>query len=81
MKNLQPSTATVVEVSPDRWKLQASELELSLDPAELGFRTTDELEPLDHVHGQDRAIHALEFGLDRAAPGLQHLRLRDDRSG
>jgi lon-related putative ATP-dependent protease len=33
------------------------------DLSELGFRTTDELEPLDVTVGQDRALRALELGL------------------
>jgi lon-related putative ATP-dependent protease len=63
MQNRQSSTAAILDASRDRWKLQASDLELPLDPAELGFRTTEELEPLDHLHGQERALRALEFGL------------------
>jgi lon-related putative ATP-dependent protease len=63
MQNRRSSTAPVRNASPDRWELQASDLALSLEPAELGFRTTDELEPLDHLHGQERALRALEFGL------------------
>lgn len=47
----------------DRWRLQADELAFPLDPATLGFRTTAELEPLDTVVGQERALRALEFGL------------------
>jgi hypothetical protein len=63
MQNRRSSTVADLDASRDRWKLQASELELPLDPADLGFRTTDELEPLDHLHGQERALRALEFGL------------------
>ncbi len=60
-------------VSPDgkppdhQWKLRPEELEPSIDPDGLGFQTTDELEPLDQVVGQARALRALEFGL-----GLRH---------
>src|SRR5579875_3112228 len=63
MQNSRPLITAIHNTSPDRWKLQASDLGPSLDPAELGFRTTDELEPLDHLHGQERALRALEFGL------------------
>ena len=63
MQNRRSSTTAILDASRDRWKLQASDLELSLDPADLGFQTTEELEPLDHLHGQERALRALEFGL------------------
>lgn len=49
--------------APAHWELKAADLEFPLDPDTLGFRTTAELEPLDHVVGQDRALRALEFGL------------------
>ncbi|MGB0212266.1 AAA family ATPase, partial [Algiphilus sp.] len=39
------------------------------DPASLGFSTTNELEPLEHPAGQDRALEALEFGTGIAEPG------------
>ncbi|HEY8506046.1 MAG TPA: ATP-binding protein [Gemmataceae bacterium] len=60
-------------VSPDRnvpagrWELRPDELGPEIDPAGLGFRTTDELEPLEEVVGQERALRALEFGL-----GVRH---------
>jgi predicted ATP-dependent protease len=49
--------------SPDCWELQPADLEFPLNPSELGFLSTNELEPLDQVVGQDRALRALEFGL------------------
>ena len=33
------------------------------DPATLAFETTDDLEPLEHVIGQDRAVEAVRFGI------------------
>lgn len=33
------------------------------DPASLGFRTTEELKPIEGIIGQARAIRALQFGL------------------
>ena len=39
------------------------------DPDELGFETTDELPPLEGTIGQERAISALELGLDIEEPG------------
>ena len=40
------------------------------DPDELGFETTDELPPLEGTIGQERAISALELGLDIEEPGF-----------
>jgi len=47
----------------DPRELAISELAPQLEPSQLGFRTTDELEPLEEVFGQDRALRALELGL------------------
>ena len=50
-------------VSTDRWRLRPEELDLPIDPAALGFRTTADLEPLDAIVGQECAVQALAFGL------------------
>jgi lon-related putative ATP-dependent protease len=42
--------------------LEASELRRSVDPASLGFKTTDELHPITGLIGQDRALKAIQFG-------------------
>jgi lon-related putative ATP-dependent protease len=39
------------------------------DPATLGFTSTEELPSLEESIGQDRALHALEFGIDIRAHG------------
>ena len=39
------------------------------DPESLGFETTEEVPPLDRLVGQDRALDALELGLELEAPG------------
>ncbi|HXK62228.1 MAG TPA: AAA family ATPase, partial [Acidobacteriota bacterium] len=44
-------------------ELQAQDLRYSCDPKTLGFKSTDELEPLDQVIGQDRAVRSIDFGL------------------
>lgn len=44
-------------------KLQAQDIGPTLDPSTFGFRTTDELQPLDEIVGQPRAIRAMELGL------------------
>ena len=42
--------------------LEASELRRVVNPATLGFKTTDELEPATGLIGQDRALRAIQFG-------------------
>jgi lon-related putative ATP-dependent protease len=42
--------------------LDASELRRVVDPATLGFKTTDELKPIAGLIGQDRALKAIQFG-------------------
>jgi len=38
-------------------------LRLRIDPQKLPFKTTEELEPLDEIIGQERAVKALRFGV------------------
>lgn len=49
--------------------LAPGELYQPCDPANLDFSTTDELEPLDTRHLQERAVEALEFGREIDHPG------------
>jgi len=44
-------------------ELKANQLRYICDPNRLGFKTTEELEPLDQVIGQDRAVRSIDFGL------------------
>ena len=44
--------------------LQAESLYRACDPDQLDFETTAELEPLDGPLGQERAMQAIEFGID-----------------
>lgn len=43
--------------------LAVSQLTLSTDPASLGFVTTADLEPVEGIVGQDRAVEAVDFAL------------------
>src|SRR5688572_27028191 len=43
--------------------LEASELRRAVDPATLGFKTTDELIPVTGLIGQERALKAIQFGV------------------
>jgi lon-related putative ATP-dependent protease len=42
--------------------LDASELRRVVNPAALGFKTTEELKPISGLIGQDRALKAIQFG-------------------
>ena len=51
-------------MSPNRWELKSESLRAVCDPDALGFETTSDVSPLkEKVVAQDRAVHALEFGL------------------
>ena len=47
--------------------LAVGELRRTVDPAKLGFKTTAELDPITGLIGQDRALEALEFGMQMHA--------------
>jgi len=49
--------------------LTAAELRPGVDAELLGFETTDELEDLGEILGQDRAVHALTFGMGMRSGG------------
>lgn len=50
-------------------RLSTRELRCSCDPSSFGFKTTAELDPLDEVIGQKRAVQAIDFGLNMDSPG------------
>ncbi len=52
-----------------KFELTPSELRCLCDPAIFKFKDTSEIEPLDEVIGQQRAVQAIEFGLDMKSPG------------
>ena len=54
----------------DLLKLPIESLTPICDPGALGFETTSEIEPLSGTVGQERAVSALEMGLDIEAPGF-----------
>jgi len=51
------------------FELSVSDLRSVCDPETFSFKNTAEIEPLDEVIGQERAVHAIEFGLNMASPG------------
>ena len=54
-------------------RLTPEELRWTLDTSTLPFATTDELEPLDEILGQDRGVEALRFGIGVRRPGYNIL--------
>ena len=57
-------------MSVEHLKVPVRSLTRVCNPDALGFETTAEVTPLDGTIGQDRAISALEIGLDIDAPGF-----------
>jgi lon-related putative ATP-dependent protease len=57
-------------MTEDKFKIPVSMLSPSVDPTQLGFEDTSELEPLTEIIGQERAVEALEFGLQIKGPGF-----------
>ena len=50
-------------------ELKFSDLRSICDPKMFTFKTTAEVDPLDNVIGQKRAVQAIEFGLNMKSPG------------
>ena len=50
-------------------ELKPSELRCICDPKIFTFNDTSEIEPLAEVIGQQRAVHAIDFGLNMKSPG------------
>jgi lon-related putative ATP-dependent protease len=49
-------------------ELSPAELRLVCDPTTFTFKDTSEVEPLDDVIGQERAVQAIDFGLNMKSP-------------
>ena len=54
--------AAVASLAPERLRWRC-------DPAQLGFTTTDEVQAIEAMVGQDRGLEALELGLELEAAG------------
>ena len=50
-------------------KLKPSDLRSICDPKMFTFKNTAEVNPLDEVIGQERAVQAINFGLNMKSPG------------
>ena len=51
------------------YELKPAELRSLCDPKTFTFKNTSEVEPLDDVIGQERAVQAIDFGLNMKSPG------------
>ena len=65
----------------NRGELSVEELRWTLDPESLGFTSTEELNALDGVIGQDRAVRAVSFGVDIEGPGYHVFALGPSGTG
>jgi lon-related putative ATP-dependent protease len=52
-----------------KFELNVSDLRLTCDPKIFKFKNTSEVKPLDTVIGQERAVQAIDFGLNMQDPG------------
>jgi lon-related putative ATP-dependent protease len=52
-----------------KFEVKASDLRLICDPKVFKFKNTSEVRPLDTVIGQERAVKAIDFGLNMDDPG------------
>jgi len=50
-------------------ELKPSDLRSICDASIFAFKNTGEVDPLDEVIGQERAVHAIDFGLNMKSPG------------
>jgi lon-related putative ATP-dependent protease len=57
-------------MTTEKFKIPLSMLAPMIDPGQLGFEDTSELEPLTEIIGQERAVEALEFGLGMKSAGF-----------
>jgi lon-related putative ATP-dependent protease len=67
--------------APGHDPLAISELRRIVDPRSLGFKTTADLEPIDGLIGQERALRAIEFGATIKAPDFNVFVLGPPASG
>ncbi len=55
--------------APKHKELKADDLRWKCDPNVFEFKTTDELEPIEGILGQERALNALRVGMELRSPG------------
>ena len=52
-----------------KFELKTKDLRWRCDPNSLGFETTDDIKCKPHIIGQDRALDAIQLGLEMRSPG------------
>lgn len=52
-----------------KWELRKKDMEIQIDLADLEFNTTKEIDSLDGIIGQERAVEALKFGIGMESDG------------
>ncbi|MGB6011340.1 MAG: Lon-like protease helical domain-containing protein, partial [Desulfobacterales bacterium] len=52
-----------------KFELKPADLRSICNPKMFKFKNTAEVDPLDNVIGQERAVQAIEFGLNMKSPG------------
>lgn len=67
--------------APEHPSLPVSRLRYHCDPSTLGFNTSDELEAVEELIGQDRALEAIRFGTSIMKPGFNLYLLGSHGSG
>ena len=53
----------------ETFELATHELRCACDPNQFEFNSTAEIDPLDEVIGQERAVQSIDFGLNMKSPG------------
>lgn len=61
--------------------IEVSELRVLTDPRSLGFKSTNDLEPIASLIGQDRALEAIRFGSEINRPGYNLFALGPQGTG
>jgi len=68
-------------VSEQHAALAPDQLRRTTDPSVFSFQTTAELKPLEHVIGQERAVRAIDFGIDMPGQGYNIFAMGSAGSG
>ena len=65
----------------EKKRLAPEQLRKKTDASSLGFKTTDDLKPLEEFIGQKRAVSAISFGLEVESKGYNIFVLGNPGSG
>ena len=52
-----------------KYEIKTADLRCICDPKVFKFKNTSEIKPLSEVIGQQRAVQAIDFGLNMKSPG------------